>query len=731
MGDTILSRLSSELLSSILRDPSIYLLRLGIEGVEVTQAIQYYGAADHLTDPADRGPDNSVRLVSGKPAWVRVYPRAIFGVNIVNVTGTIDVQVRSFGFLWTTVATLNPQPPGTVSAPVSLPYAVKRGTLSNSLNFIIPADRMFGHMRLIVRIQAPGVIGAPETQVYLDVTLQQTLRLAGIMVAYNGSNGATPPVNINLPAPTVTDLQNTSGWTLLTFPVRSVATYRSAGTINWTLPLTDAPACNGCCTNNWVALNAAVQNQKVADGNHSDVIYYGLLPAGIPRGPIIGCESSGVSSGAVGDQITMAHEIGHFCGRPHSPCGTPGDANYPAYEPYDPANTPQASIGEYGLDISSGSIFSPASFKDFMSYCGPKWISLYVCGQLTNNTALDPILVGMDHPWWKDYVRYDPNLIPEKWLPDPPPGPDPIPWRVRGIPMQRIISIIGTVFPGGEVTVQHVARTEAEPVVKNGAPSGIVAELVNAEGKVVAKAEAYRLPSSGHGGCGCSGGASSPSPYNFQAFIPDNERGAALRLRQADKEIWTIKAGKRPPKVSAFEAKIDPKRGLRISWKGESSTGRDAVAWLRCSADKGKTWRALATNLTANEALIPLDQIPAGEARVQLLVHDGFETAVSKPVAVQVPASAPNVSILRPLEGNTFIAGYPLRLWGVATEQGGDWVDADACSWTLDGKDAGRGLDVFIAAPKAGRHKCTLSVRGAGGRAEQTVTFETVEPKEG
>ena len=32
-------------------------------------------ASSHLTDPADHGADNSVRLIAGKPAWVRVYVR--------------------------------------------------------------------------------------------------------------------------------------------------------------------------------------------------------------------------------------------------------------------------------------------------------------------------------------------------------------------------------------------------------------------------------------------------------------------------------------------------------------------------------------------------------------------------------------------------------------------------------------------------------------------------------
>ena len=49
---------------------------LRIRGVEVTQAIQHYRAAGHLTDRADRGGTNSLPLVVGKRAWVRVYLRS-------------------------------------------------------------------------------------------------------------------------------------------------------------------------------------------------------------------------------------------------------------------------------------------------------------------------------------------------------------------------------------------------------------------------------------------------------------------------------------------------------------------------------------------------------------------------------------------------------------------------------------------------------------------------------
>ena len=239
----------------------------GIHGVEVTQAIQYYESARHLTDPADRQPDNAVTLIASKPAWVRVYVRSSwFSGDIPGVTGTITVRRRILGFLWQNIGTLNPEPPGSVTARRNPPYATERGTLGYTLNFIVPADLLCGNIRLDIQISTPGGWAATRS-VHIDATLRQTLRLAGIMVGYNGptSTAAGAPT-ITLAAPTLADLQTTSAWTLLTFPVQSAATYRTAGTVTWSLPLTDPPSCAGCCSPNWVSLNTAVQAVRVADG---------------------------------------------------------------------------------------------------------------------------------------------------------------------------------------------------------------------------------------------------------------------------------------------------------------------------------------------------------------------------------------------------------------------------------------------------------------------------------
>ena len=141
-------------------------------------------------------------------------------------------------------------------------------------------------------------------------------------------------------------------------------------------------------------------------------VYYGLFPSGIPIGGASGCGggSANVGSGANRDGMTMAHELGHMLGFGHGPCGLgnfsielpfvtvvypdQGDPNYPAYEPYDTVANRTASIGEYGCDVTSGTIYPPRDVKDFMSYCGPQWISLYHMQRLINHERLNPTIVS-------------------------------------------------------------------------------------------------------------------------------------------------------------------------------------------------------------------------------------------------------------------------------------------------------------------------------------------------
>ena len=165
--------------------------------------------------------------------------------------------------------------------------------------------------------------------VHADVHLRQTLRLRSIMVGYAGPKSSSDPSPLFLDPPSFpADLLNTAKSTLLMYPVQNKADCSNAGFVTCDRPLDDAPGCSP----NWNALIAKLIAQKSADGNRSDVIYYGLLPTDIPfRGGSfdIGCERSGMSVGRVPGHAStnldifggsvMAHLVGHECGLLHTP----------------------------------------------------------------------------------------------------------------------------------------------------------------------------------------------------------------------------------------------------------------------------------------------------------------------------------------------------------------------------------------------------------------------------
>lgn len=726
-----------------------FLPYLSIDGIEVTQAIQYYKAHRHLTDANDRGPDNSVTLIANKPAYVRVYLRTRVNTPLVypglptilpeihDVTGQLEVSRRYYGAIFSPTTTLPPLPPGAVTARSSIDYTVERGSIANTLNFLIPANLMCGNLRLKVVVTAPNSY-QDEATIYLNVTLRQTLRLRGIFVGYNGpASLAQNAPNITINAPTITDLQTTSGMTLRVYPVQSDAVYSNAGTITWNLPLTDLPPQPGVCSANWSALIAAVRAQQVLDGNRTDVLYYGLLPVGIPMGPIIGCSGGGTSTGSDGDQDTMAHELGHHCGLPHAPCGNVGNVPaFPTYEPY-----PAASIGEYGLDIDNGAILSPATHKDLMSYCGPEWFSLYNYGRLVNNARLHPETVCQDDflLWdkFKQYKKFKFKYPPPPEsvkLPIPIPDPEIVLKRdVNEMEPIQVITITGILHPEDRIEVTSLLRLEAVPHVVGGTKTDLIAELLDEKGEMITQSYLYEVPTCGAGGCGCQEGNKDDAgirPVVFQAMLADAAPGSILHIRRGKEELWRREAPQRPPEIHDFHFEVAD-RNIVVYWKVAAAI-EDPECGLQWSVDNGRTWHALASGLRGGQAVFDFSQLPDQDFLLRLVASDGFFTVISDPKLLDNPGYIPSPGILSPQENQLFIAGNMMHCRGVITSTTGEPIQAEEIAWILDDEQrVADHLDAFIPAPPQGEHKLTLLVHFGKGRAEKTVVFYTVAiPKE-
>ena len=117
--------------------------------------------------------------------------------------------------------------------------------------------------------------------------------------------------------------------------------------------------------------------------------WYGMVDSSVPhcytdsggnlhcaggKGSLSGFVACGlVTAGSDSGGIVMAEEIGHNQGRPHTCCNDVG---------CDPEGGgiqhPEGVIGAYGLDLANPSTpvyLDPNTYRDVMTYCGPKWIS--------------------------------------------------------------------------------------------------------------------------------------------------------------------------------------------------------------------------------------------------------------------------------------------------------------------------------------------------------------------
>ena len=177
-----------ELASDVYKDRDIFdLTSVWVDGVEVTQAIQWYDASRHLTDKNDRGPDNGITLVANKPAWVRVYVGGIIAHS--NVGAKVALQRRNFFGAWEDAYSLVQQGYPFVDYDPKTTYADTRGNLYNSLNFVIPAAEMHGRFQLAATL-FDGSETPATSFITVDATLLQTLRIRG---SRSATGAWTPP----------------------------------------------------------------------------------------------------------------------------------------------------------------------------------------------------------------------------------------------------------------------------------------------------------------------------------------------------------------------------------------------------------------------------------------------------------------------------------------------------------------------------------------------------------
>lgn len=727
-----------------------------VEGIEVTQGIQHYQSAMHLFDPADRGPDNSLTLIAGRPAWVRAYMRST-GPDMVHGVGARVTLSRPgqpdevFEPAAPGVVTAHPrydtQPTPIIAEDVF--QRSQRADIGSTVNVVIPGEEMCGRLSIRVEALADGQV-VHERTTLVDATLHQRLHLRAIMVGFSGTDPGTGDA-VLVPPPGLHDLMATSGTALAMLPVAGAAEYSVAGTLMLSTPL----GTNGCGPGDpgWKALMAELDTIALNDTGHGPwpgTIYYGLIAQDVPDPTFSTTGGGGCGfAGATGDygvaagfsltpdlgrhrgaDMVMAHEIGHAMGRAHvRGCGYPDsqlggiDQAYPAYEPYSWPDAPGASIGEYGLDPRIGEVLAPDLYKDLMSYCPPpstppgavrKWISIHGHRQAAPHPALRPrevCLPGFEH---EPVVDHDPNV----YIPDPT-------GHLGRVTRQSVIHVLGRIGPDLAFRPDGVVRGWATRST-GGPPSGWTLLLETTDGRVLGRVPMHVVTVASCGTCGgCEGRSAAPDGSVLHGVVPGTRDGLVLRVVDPEGETtWHREAADRPPHVQLRRADVDDE-GLHVTWEVDAVRPDETTVDVQWSTD-GDRWQSAAASGGDGAALVDPATMSPGRVHVRVVAQDGFWRAPSNDRAVAIPERPPVLAILWPPSGAVLAAGRPLRLWAAVRHDAGT-ADLDV-AWTLDGQPAGDGQDVWTVVPAPGDHEAAVRVTDASGATvESGVTFTTEE----
>jgi hypothetical protein len=180
---------------------------------------------------------------------------------------------------------------------------------------------------------------------------------------------------------------------------------------------------------------------------------------------------------------------------------------------------------------------------------------------------------------------------------------------------------------------------------------------------------------------------------------------------------------------------ISPAQATRIGatgdflaqWNATDPDGDLQDVMLEYSADDGKTYRPIYLGGKSNKVSLPVSFLTKSEqARLRIVVSDGFNQDSAVSAKFKVDGAAPIVEIQEPVDKMQIRTGVLLKLVGRAVDNSRKLIPDDHLKWFSDKSSIGSGSQVDVDGLRAGRHEIRLEATDANAKVGVAKVVITV-----
>jgi hypothetical protein len=698
---------------------------LAIHGIEITQGIQCFDASKGLTTCAD----NSLPVATQKDSTARLYLKlsSLLSNKLNNVPVRLYIIANGVTYTANTYGNATKAIDQSTSDSANVYFNVNfTNNVPVSFYAVVDPDN--------VVTESNESNNRYPTAGYITLNFQKrdTLKIVGQRLYYHpsgyGGSQYAQGWAVNGGA---------ADWFEQVLPIRNGAVNYvvKSGYLNWTKSLSSdvnqhdlIKTLNG----SWILENAFswwfsgaftgadhVYGWAPNDGysgGHADMPVYphagglGVVGIGTDR-PGTNTDNPG------GGALIFGHELVHDYNVFHTNTGDACGSNDSGTDfPYG-----NSSIQEFGFNPYTGRIYNPADTHDLMSYCpaaGSKngWISPFT--------------------WNKMFNQLTPGLVNYQLLGRTPPLMTFMPTAA-----QESLVVNATIFNPDYQPDQPGLLGELYRIEGGAAyylPQGEYAiELRNSQGEVLYNQPFYidfESEYDNHTDGPQDPNTDPPFPPNptvkadVSFIIPWINGTTSVALTYLGSTFDERPVSDNPPQVLITSpSQVETwQAGSQhtLAWQGLDVDGDILAYSIFYSNNNGLNWDLLANELTETSFTVDTDSLAGGsDVRFRVVATDGVNTTLDETdQAISVPNHAPEISILNPVNGKTYLPGALVVLQGSGTDMEDGTLPNLALSWSSDVQGGlGIGTSVAINSLMPGTHNITLTATDSLGKSSSTT----------